>query len=153
MTQTIVKAVQREGLTSSEKALIGTPLSCDVNNTVLSALTGEIYTAPGSNATPLSAVTENSLGWVATRDGLLRNFFIRSGNIAKVNSPVTIFTVRKNGTDTGLTVTITQTINTNSSDTAHTVNLSQGDVITIKGVTTGTLAVSVSLASISIQFD
>lgn len=153
MAQTIIKAIQREGITVNEKALTGSVLSCNVNNTVLSSVTGEIYTAPGSNATPLSVVTESSLGWVATRNYLLRNFFIYTGNIAKINSPTTVFTVRKNGIDTGLVITVTQTVNTISSDTTHTVSGNQGDIITIKGVTTGALGTSVSLASMSIQLD
>lgn len=49
------------------------------------------------------------------------------------------FTLRKNGVDTALTTTISNT-DTSGTDTSHSVSFSQGDKISIKGVGSGSAA-------------
>lgn len=129
----------------------GAVLSCPVNNTVLSTATGIVYTSPGNNATPLSITSEGIVSFPCPRAGILRNLFVRTGTTAVTNTAVTVITVRKNGADTTLTVTMTQTTVTTTSDTTHTVSVAQGDLITLSLVTTGVLAVSTSIAAISFE--
>lgn len=129
----------------------GAILSCPVNNTVLATSTGTVYTSPGNSATPLTVTGEGAVSFACPRAGTLRNLFVRSGTIAVTNTPTTVIVIRKNGADTAITLNLTQTVNTTSSDTTHSASVAQGDLITVSLVTTGTLAVSVSIASIAFE--
>lgn len=131
----------------------GSVLSCPVNNTVLATATGTVYTAPGNDGTPLTITAEGNVSFPLPRAGVIRNLFVRTGSTGKTNTPVTVITIRKNGVDTNVTLNMTQTINTTTSDTTHSVSGAQGDLITISLVTTGVAAVSTSIAAISFQLD
>lgn len=132
----------------------GAILTCLSNNTVLSTATGQVFTSPGNDGTPLTVTSEGAVGWVVTRAGTVRNLYVRTGTTAKVNTPATAIVVRKNGVDTALTIAaMTQTTTTNSSDTTHSFTVTAGDVITVSLTTTGVAGVSTSIASITFEID
>lgn len=132
----------------------GCVLTCLSNNTVLSTATGQVFTSPGNDGTPLTVTSEGAVGWVVTRPGTIRNLYIRTGTTNKVNTPATAIVVRKNGADTALTVAaLTQTATTTSSDVTHSFAVVAGDVITVSLTTTGVAGVSVSIASITFELD
>lgn len=132
----------------------GAVLTCLSNNTVLSTATGQVFTSPGNDGTPLTVTSEGAVGWVVTRAGTIRNLYIRTGTTAKVNTPATAIMVRKNGADTALTIAaMTQTTTTNSSDLTHSFTVVAGDVITVSLTTTGVAGVSTSIASITFELD
>lgn len=141
---------QLDALAAAAKGAI---LACPVNNTVLATATGTVYTAPGNDGTPLTITAEGNVSFPLPRAGIIRNLFVRTGSTAKTNTPATVITIRKNGVDTTVTLTMTQTINTTTSDTAHNVSGAQGDLIAISLVTTGVAAISTSIAAISFQLD
>lgn len=127
----------------------GAPLSCLVSNTVLAAATGTVYSSPGYGGTPLAAATEAAVGWAVPRAGTINALQVYSGTTAKVNTPSTVVTVRKNGVDTALTLTLTQTVSTLSNDNTHTFTVARGDIITVSFTTTGAASVSTSIAGVS----
>lgn len=127
----------------------GAPLSVLVANTVLATATGTVYSSPGNDSAALSIGTEGNVSWACPRAGTIRNLYIRTGGTAKVNTPATVITVRKNGVDTTLTVTMTQTVNTTTSDTTHSFTVAAGDLITVSFSTTGVAGVSTSIAGVS----
>lgn len=131
-------------------ANLGSALTCLSNDSTLATAAGTIYTSPGNDGTPLTITTESAVGWVVPRAGTITNLYVRTGSVAKVNTPATAIVVRKNGSDTALTVAaMTQTTATTSSDTTHSFTVAAGDVITVSLTTTGAAAVSTSIASIS----
>lgn len=132
----------------------GAILTCLSNNTVLSTATGQVFTSPGNDGTPLTVTSEGAVGWVVTRAGTVRNLYVRTGTTAKVNTPATSIVVRKNGVDTTLTIAaMTQTATTSSSDTTHSFTVVAGDVVTVSLTTTGVAGVSTSIASITFEID
>ncbi len=96
---------------------------------------------------------ESDVKFIMPFAATVRNLKVRSSSGVKANSPTTIVTVRKNGSDTSVALTLTQTINTTSSDLVHSASFSAGDAITFSFVTTGASASSVSIASISVEVD
>lgn len=131
----------------------GAILAILVNNTVLAQATGTVYASPGNDGTALSIGTEGNVSFPITRAGTIRNLYVRTGGTAKVNTPATVITIRKNGVDTGVTLTMTQTVNTTTSDTTHSFTVVAGDLITVSFVTTGAAAVSTSIAGVSFEID
>lgn len=81
----------------------------------------------------------------------LRNLNVRTGDTPETGSPVTTFVVRKNGVNTALTLTLTETVNTTSTDSTHSVSFAAGDRLTIfienagAGPTYSTGIVSISM--------
>lgn len=132
-------------------------VSLPVNNTVLATATGTIFTSPGNAGTPLSATTEGTVSWpivVSSSGKTIRNLSVRTGTTAKVNTPATVITIRVDGVDSAVTVTMTQTSGTTTSDITHSASLSAGvHLITVSLATTGTAAVSTSIAGISFEID
>lgn len=132
-------------------------LSVPVNNTVLATATGTVFASPGNDGAALSIATEGNVSWpisVPTGGRVLKNLIIRTGNTAKVNTPTTVITVRIDGVDTTLTVTMTQTVNTTNFDLTHVVALSAGvHLITVSFTTTGVAGVSTSIAGVSFEVD
>lgn len=131
----------------------GAILSCLSNNTVLATATGTVYSSPGNDGTPLTVTTEGNVSFPVTRAGTIRNLYVRTGTTAKTNTPVTTITIRKNGADSSVTLVLTQTVSTTSSDTTHSFSVVAGDLITVSLSTTGTAAVSTSIASLSFELD
>jgi hypothetical protein len=118
---------------------------------------GTIYTCPGDNLSRNIDIdgpfTEGTVTVVMPFAGTFRNLNVRTGSTAKTGSPSTVITVRKNGADTTLTVTLTQTINTTTTDSTHSATFAAGDRLTISIVTTGAGTNSTGIASISIEYD
>lgn len=131
---------------------LGTILPVDMSNGVLSQATGTVYASPGTTS-GLTATTEGAVSFPVTRAGTIRNLYVRTGTTAKVNTPATVITIRKNGVDTAVTVTMTQTTSTTTSDTTHSFTVIAGDLITLSFVTTGAAAVSTSIAGVSFELD
>lgn len=130
---------------------IGATLAVPVSNTVLAQATGTVYSSPGYVGTPLAAATEGAVSWPCPRAGVIKNLFVRTGTTAKTNTPATTITIRKNGADTAVTLTMTETTSTTSSDLIHSVSVAQGDLITVSFAVTGAAAVSTSIAGISFE--
>lgn len=81
------------------------------------------------------AIAETDFGIIATRSGTLKNLYV--GFYANDLDASLVFTLRINGSDTTITATRTSGSTATISDTTHTVSVSAGDVITIKGVVAG----------------
>lgn len=131
----------------------GSVFGIPVNNTVLATATGTVYSSPGNDGTALSIATEGNVSFPITRAGTIRNLYVRTGGTAQVNTPTTVVTVRKNGVDTTVTLTMTQTVNTTTSDTTHSFTVAAGDLITVSFATTGAAGVSTSIAGVSFELD
>jgi hypothetical protein len=65
------------------------------------------------------------------------NFYVNCA-VAPGTGKSFVYTVQKNGTDTGITVTISGSAVTAAADTAHTAAFAQGDTISVKAVPSGT---------------
>lgn len=128
---------------------IGSVLSVLSANATLASATGTTYSSPGYGGTPLASTSEAQVGWVCPRAGTISKLYVITGSVAKVNTPATTITLRKAGADTAVTLTLTQTTATVSSDLTHSFSVAAGDVITISFTTTGAAAVSTSIAGIS----
>lgn len=128
---------------------VGSVLSVLSSNATLATATGTTYSSPGYGGTPMAATSEATVGWVCPRAGTIGTLYIITGSVAKVNTPVTTVTIRKNGADTTVTLTLTQTTATVSSDVTHTFTVAAGDTITLSFATTGVAAVSTSIAGVS----
>jgi len=103
------------------------------------AVATAVYPAPGYIAT--ATATEVQLA--VTRVGTLRNLRVR-GTGAGVGTQNVVYTVRKNGADTAITVTVANDAASPNltSDTTHTVVVAAGDLISLSivkaaGVTSG----------------
>lgn len=127
----------------------GTVLSVLSANATLASATGTTYSSPGYGGTPLASTSEAQVGWVCPRAGTISKLYVITGSVAKVNTPATTITIRKAGVDTAVTLLLTQTTATVSSDLTHSFSVVAGDVITISFTTTGAAAVSTSIAGIS----
>ena len=80
--------------------------------------------------------TEANIRAVCPAAGTLRNFKVNLATAPGTGKSWT-FTIRKNGVDTGLTLTISDT-NTTSKDTTHSVSVAAGDLIIMSVVPSGT---------------
>jgi hypothetical protein len=67
--------------------------------------------------------------------GTLKNLYVRNGT-TQSGTGTMVFTLRKNGADTAMTVTFSNTdgASATKSDTTNTVSVVAGDLICIKGV-------------------
>lgn len=128
---------------------VGSVLSVLSSNATLATATGTTYSSPGYGGTPMAATSEATVGWVCPRAGTIGTLYMITGSVAKVNTPVTTVTIRKNGADTTVTLTLTQTTSTVSSDLTHSFTVAAGDTITLSFATTGVAAVSTSIAGVS----
>lgn len=83
-----------------------------------------------------TSTSATSYKTIIPNSGTLRNLSFQLTNAPGSGKSWT-FTVQKNGSDTGLTVTISDT-NTEGSDTTNTVTVAAGDLLAIKSVPSGT---------------
>ncbi len=84
-----------------------------------------------------AGVTPEPFGTIIPFSGTIRNLYIRSG--ATMSSTSTVYTVRKNGVDTAITISFASSdTNTTKSDTTHSFTVVAGDYITIGETSTGT---------------
>jgi hypothetical protein len=102
-------------------------------------LSGTLYFPIGGGATPSS--TETNVDVDSPSAATVTNMYIQlSVALGMGNSGV--FTFRKNATSQSLTCTITGASATTCSDTAHSFNVSQGDLLTVQAVFSGTIVVT-----------
>lgn len=130
----------------------GTVMAVQFANSTLANATGTIFTSPCTSLA-LTGTTEGNVSCPVTRSGTVRNLFVRTGGTAKVNTPTTTITMRKNGSNQPVTLVMTDTINTTTSDTMHSFTVTQGDLITISISVAGAAAVSTSIAGITFEID
>jgi len=93
--------------------------------------------APINGTTNYNA-TENNRQSLISRNCLISNLVVVTGSSQPASGSLTL-TVRKNGVDTTLTITIpaNQAAGT-FTDTTHTVSFAAGDLISLKGVNAAT---------------
>ena len=110
---------------------------------------GAIITAPRGLGSWVSAAetkygdslslgsTEDGVGDVIPFSGILRNLWIDVYDNT-LDAGSTVFTLRINGSDTSITVTVAFGVTSITGDTTHTASVVAGDRITLKAVSTGT---------------
>lgn len=134
--------------TLSQGSIMAIPFA----NSTLANATGTVFASPCSTLA-LTSTTEGNVSCPVTRSGTVRNLFVRTGGTAKVNTPTTTITMRKNGSNQTVTLTLTETVNTTSSDTTHSFIVAAGDLITISVAVAGAAAASTSVAGITFEID
>jgi hypothetical protein len=109
--------------------------SYSASNLTLTANT--YFFSPGGGAAP--STTETSVDYASPVSATIQNFFVQqSAAIGAGNTAV--YTWRDNATDQVLTCTIAGASATSCNDITHTFQVTQGDLLTVKLVTTGTIA-------------
>lgn len=103
------------------------------------ALSGTLYFPLGGGATPSS--TETSVDTDSPSAATITNMYIQLSVALGVGN-TGVFTMRKNASSQSVTCTITGNVATSCSDTTHSFNASQGDLLTIQAVFTGTIVVT-----------
>jgi len=98
-----------------------------------------------------SSATENFRNVLMPVAGTLKNLYVRNGTTQSGTGSI-VFTVRKNGADTTMTVTFTNAdgASATKSDTTNTVSVVAGDLICIKGVNNAPASASGNIVSFSI---
>jgi len=86
--------------------------------------------------------------------GTLKNLYIRNGSTQSATGNI-VFTVRKNGADTSMTVTYSNADGaaTTKSDTTNTVSVVAGDLICIKAVNSAPSSASGNFVSFTILLE
>lgn len=130
----------------------GSIMAVPLTNSVLANATGTVFTSPCTSLA-LTGTVEGNVSCPVTRSGTVRNLYVRTGGTAKINSPTTLITMRKNGVDQFVGLTMTETVNTTSSDTVNNFAVAAGDLITIKISVAGAVATSTSIAGITFEID
>ena len=97
------------------------------------------------------SATENFRNIVMPVSGTLKNLYIRNGSTQSATGNI-VFTVRKNGVDTAMTVTYSNADGaaTTKSDTTNTVSVVAGDLICIKAVNAAPSSASGNFVSFTI---
>jgi hypothetical protein len=119
-----------------------------VVNTI--ALSSTAYMAlPGFNA---SSATEGSRQSVIPLAGTIKNFYVVTGNAQPGDGALTI-TLRKNGVDTAVTITIAAGAASNVfTDLTHSFTVVAGDLLSIKFVNASASA-SAQIGGYAVEFD
>ncbi len=91
-----------------------------------------------------SSGTETNVDVDSPAAATLTNFYVQS-SVALGAGNTGVFTLSKNATPQSVTCTISGASATSCSDTTHSFSVSQGDLLTVKLVTTGTLVVTPNL--------
>lgn len=102
------------------------------------------YLPVGSSGVTASGIEDNSKQVIAAASGTLKNLLVNSDALGGVNAT---FTVRVNMVDTGITCTIAGGA-TSASDLIHTASVVQGDVISLKTVTSSASASTVGPSAV-----
>lgn len=122
----------------------------------LSTLTGTLYTCPSDPGLAIGSNigSEGEVLFVIPFACTLKNLNVRTDtDNAAIGTPTTVITVRKNSADTALSVNMTQTSSTTTTDSTHSVSFSAGDRLTISITTTGLAATSAGIATITMECD
>jgi len=98
--------------------------------------------------------TENFRNIVMPVAGTLKNLYIRNGTTQSGTGSI-VFTLRKNGVDTAITVTFTNSdgASATKSDTTNTVSVAAGDLICLKAVNNAPASASGNIVSFSILLE
>jgi hypothetical protein len=112
------------------------------------SLTGTQYIPIGGGGLPSS--TETNVDTASPSAATVTNFDVQMSSAPGMGNSI-VFTWRKNATSQSVTCTISGAVNTGCSDTIHSFNVSQGDLLTIQLVTTGVIAGTPNLVT-SVQF-
>lgn len=116
---------------------------------------GTVYTSPSDAgfSNQNFAATEADVSWATPLAGTIKNLTVRTTSVVGFGSPVTVITVRKNKSATGLTLTMNQTTETTTSDSTHSVSFSAGDRLTVSLTDPGSASACTAIASITMEFD
>jgi hypothetical protein len=117
-------------------------------STAAVALTTTTYIPFGGGG--ISSTTETNVDMAAPNAATVSNFYVELSAPPGSGNSVTL-TVRKNASSTAVTVTISGASATSGSDTTHTFTCSQGDLLDIQLVPSGTIVVSPNIIT-SIQW-
>lgn len=94
--------------------------------------------------------TENAVKFVVVGAGTIRKLYFWAGtNNFNAN---TVITIRKNGVDTALTVTIASG-GLSGNDTAHEFTVAAGDVISVEFDTTASITGDMFFAGVTLEFE
>jgi len=126
----------------------GAPIVFGAND--LGTAATALFFAPGFTAT----ATVAELKLTITRPGTLRNFYVEVAAAGTTAQTVT-YTVRKNGANTALTCSLSNTAAGTASDTntAHAVSVIAGDLISVSIVKGGAVASGQTGVVATIEFD
>lgn len=111
------------------------------------ALTGTQFFPIGGGGTP--STTETNVDVDSPSSATVANFFVQLSGAPGMGNSVA-FTARKNASDQALTCTAANAA-TSCSDTTHSFMVAQGDLLTVKAVTTGTILSSLNVI-FAVQF-
>jgi hypothetical protein len=127
-----------------------TIFSANPNNT--QGANSTAYWAISGSLGPSS--TENFRNIVMPVAGTLKNLYIRNGTTQSGTGSI-VFTLRKNGADTAITITFTSSDGaaTTKSDTTNTVSVAVGDLICIKAVNAAPSSASGNFVSFSLLLE
>jgi hypothetical protein len=123
--------------TSGQWVLVGHGTMAPAGQTVSAFCTGAL-TSGGTDyiGNNICATTSALVKQLVTSPGTLANLYVVAGTAVTGGSAKDVLTVQKNGTDTAITCTFaTGGAATTCSDTAHSVQVVAGDLITFKFVT------------------
>lgn len=95
-----------------------------------------VYLLPDFSESP----SEDFVSYIIDGYGVLNNLYVNAGTACGIGES-TVFTVRVNGADTGLTTTLSGT-STSSFDVTGSANVVPGDLITVKAVTSASCAIA-----------
>src|SRR5579871_596071 len=109
---------------------------------------GTYYIPVGGGASP--SATEANVDIDSPASATITNMFVQI-NVALGTGNTGVFTFRKNGASQSVTCTISGSSATSCSDTTHSFAVSQGDLLTVQLVTTGTIVVTPNIL-IAAQF-
>ncbi len=103
-------------------------------------VTANTYYFPiGGGGTP--STTETNVDVDSPSAATATNLYVQL-SVALGMGNTGVFTMRKNASSQSITCTISGAVTTSCSDTTHSFNVSQGDLLTVQLVTTGTIIVT-----------
>lgn len=142
-TQQSIKAYVDTQVTATAPISVITALQQP--NASLTAGNTLIWTIANSYASPTSA-QEQSMAVIVPKAGTISDLYVGCINAPGASETYT-YTIRKNGSDTAVTCTVSDT-DTTGSDAVNSVSVAAGDYLTVKCVASGSAA---SLAASSVN--
>lgn len=155
-SQKAVKTYVDANAGGTAKSILGITGRSSAGGFVVGGGFGPLYASPIVSVydSQQTGAAESDCAFVMPYDCTLRNLKVRTGSTAASGSPVTTVMVRKNEATTPLTLTVTETINTTSSDSTHSVAFSAGDRLTVSVENgAGEFDSNAGIISISIEVD
>lgn len=118
------------------------------SGTALTVTANTYYFPVGGGGIP--STTETNVDLDSSSAATIANFYVQQ-SVAIGAGNTAVYTWRKNGVSQSSTCTISGASATSCSDTVHSFNVSQGDLLTIQLVTTGTIIVTPNIGMM-VQF-